>query len=205
MKKRNVLTTIKYIILFIAAIAILLSEKLIAEEYLFWIILSVLVIAITLEIILDSKIKKIDKEQDKIDKENTRKLVIEKLEALKDTNECYYTMYMLITNQCIELNSLITKANLEINCDYLEEDNTIEIDINSTSIRSKLYYSTALYNDGATMYLVLSEDSDEIKLTNQTYNDIVELIANDINSYYKTLTNDTFMDKLERKANKNNK
>lgn len=164
-----------------------------------------LVITIALELILESKIKKIDKEQAIIDKENTKKLIIEKLEVLKDTNESYYTMYMLITNQCIELNSLITKANLEINYDYSQEDNTIEIDINSTSIRTKLFYSTALYNDGDTMYLVLSEDGNEIKLTNETYNDIVELIANDINSYYKTLTNNTFMDKLEKKAKKNNK
>ena len=78
-KKTTILEILKYSILIIAASAIILTEKFINDDFDFLITLLVLVIAIALEFVIESKLKRIKKEENK-------KLIIAKLEEKAKQN-----------------------------------------------------------------------------------------------------------------------
>ena len=203
MKKTTKLYIIIYLIYFIT-ITVMVLYMYVDSDYNVWIAISILALGVIPTIIIENKIKKIKNEESKTSKDNRLNEAINKLYELKDINDTYYLMYMLITNQCIELNPLLDKANLEIDCFYDKADNILELSIDSKYYSKSFNYSTVIYIDNNQVFLVLN-NSDEQVVTNKSYSELIELIQNDINLYYKSIDENGLLYKLKMKEKKNNK
>lgn len=124
--------------------------------------------------IINNKLKKLNHQKTVITKEE----IINKLSTFDDSLS--ELMYQMVTNQIDELNEAMIKYNLEFDFDYNDEDNYVEIIINSIDFTANKYYA-AINNDN---FLYLSNE-EEASIFEKTNDEIIEMLINDIEEYHQ--------------------
>jgi hypothetical protein len=150
------------------------------EQTPFLVILCIIsIVFIVLVSLCDNKLKKIKEEENKIEeakeKEESKKKLIERSQINNITN----LMYELYFGNNLTINELLNRYDLEMDYMYDDEEDEDWFEIVSKVYKKKLFYSLSLTTNG-TLYL----EKEELNVSSKTYDEIIELMAKDINDFF---------------------
>lgn len=182
-KKLNIINFIIYaVILALAVLALVLKNN----QTLLYIFISLVVVLLVLSFIIDRKIKALDKEKEAIlDKEyeQEKQKAFAYVEEKASEDERFSLMNSLIKHEIIEIDSLVKKYNLQYDFDMIFEDNYFDFMIEGDiSKRKRFYISFSTEKNEWT--LILNRADKERRLINESNEEIIELIVNDIKNTF---------------------
>lgn len=134
-------------------------------------------------IYFESKIKKLEAKKKNQDDKIKEEDFCNELMLKRDYNIGFEAMYIIYNNQALEINELIKDLPLKITYDYSKDDKIYEVTIESEEFNRKRFYYSSVCVEKDKCYLALSEQQKEIDIINQSVDEIVKIICNDIIQY----------------------
>lgn len=186
MKNRKKLNMLNFIFFVVAIGFLVLSIIFKTNQALMLTFISIAFVFFIMTVIIEKKIKNIDKEHEQnLEKEweKEKQEAFLKVEEYSSFSERFSLMNSLIKNEIIEIDLLVKKYNLNYDFDFVFEDKYYDFIIEgSISKRKNFYLSFSTENDHWT--LILNNTNKDIVLKNETNKEIIELIVNDINKSF---------------------
>lgn len=134
-------------------------------------------------IYFESNIKKLEAEKKNQDDKIKEEEFCNELVLKRDYNIGFEAMYIIYNNQALEINELIKDLPLKITYDYSKDDMIYEVTIESEEFNRKRFYFSSVCVEKDKCYLALSEQKKEIDIINQSVDEIIKMISNDIIEY----------------------
>lgn len=123
--------------------------------------------------------------------EKCRNEFLSYVNATKDQNSTMETMYLLINGLELDITMLLDKYDLEIDFDYFQDEDYYEVRIFSSSESDNDFYLSIGTEEGKNTIILEDSSLDDYKemdADQYTTNEILDLIINQIESYYSSVS-----------------
>ncbi|MGM9971483.1 MAG: hypothetical protein ACI35W_03675 [Anaeroplasmataceae bacterium] len=185
MKLKTKLSIIEWVLALII-IGIMLICKLLLNRISMWFMIVMAIILLIVLIIFEMKIKSLEKiekqkEDKKYEEHKLKAFEIIKKNAVYD--HYFSLMDDILNNEILEINLLKEKYELKIDFDYIIEENCYDVTIINDKNKKNILYISLSYCENK--WCLLPNSDKEIVLTNETDAEIIELITQAIELFFK--------------------